>query len=147
MNNETPFECVPNALFKMYCNRDAGRSKFIASIADGGIDYVKSILDSNNIVKTSEYGGLDNGGNIEESNNNKIEDRPNLDKYLEAIRDLRTSLKYSLNLSKFESEPYLKAINDIKAYIYNADNDNTEAPIHDIIILMNSELYIRSAKI
>jgi len=93
------------------------------------------------------HGGLDNGGNIEESNNNKIEDRPNLDKYLEAIRDLRTSLKYSLNLPKFESEPYLKAINDIKTYIYNADNDNTEAPIHDIIILMNSELYIRSAKI
>ena len=40
-NDETPFECVPNALFKMYGNRDAGRSKFIAPIADNGIDYVK----------------------------------------------------------------------------------------------------------
>ena len=42
MNYETLFECVPNALFKMYGNRDAGRSKFIADIADGGIDYDKS---------------------------------------------------------------------------------------------------------
>jgi hypothetical protein len=33
-NDETPFECLPNASFKMYGNRDAGRSKFIAPIAD-----------------------------------------------------------------------------------------------------------------
>ena len=47
MNYETLFECVPNALFKMYGNRDAGRSEFIADVADGGIDYDKSTLDSN----------------------------------------------------------------------------------------------------
>ena len=40
-NDETKFECVPNALFKMYGNRDAGRSKFIAPIADNGIEYVR----------------------------------------------------------------------------------------------------------
>ena len=45
LNYETPFECVPNALYKMYGNREAGRSKFIAGVADKGIEYVKSILD------------------------------------------------------------------------------------------------------
>ena len=48
-NDEIPFECVPNALFKMYGNRDAGRSKFIAPIADNGIEYVKQILDADDV--------------------------------------------------------------------------------------------------
>ena len=60
MNNETPFECVPNALFKMYGNRDAGRSKFIAPVANGGIDYVKSILDSFNVKSDLNNGVIDN---------------------------------------------------------------------------------------
>ncbi len=42
-NDETLFECVPNALFKMYGNRDAGSSKIIAPIAD---NYVKQISNS-----------------------------------------------------------------------------------------------------
>ena len=33
----------------MYGNRDAGRSKFIAPIADNGIEYVKQILDDDNV--------------------------------------------------------------------------------------------------
>ena len=45
LNDETPYECVPNALFKMYGNRELGRSKFIAGVADKGIEYVKSILE------------------------------------------------------------------------------------------------------
>ena len=45
LNDETPFECVPNALYKMYGNREAGRSKFIAGVADKGIEYVKSVLE------------------------------------------------------------------------------------------------------
>ncbi len=40
-NEKTPIESVPNALFKMYGNRDAGWSKFIAPIADNGIMYKK----------------------------------------------------------------------------------------------------------
>ncbi len=42
-NNEIPFECVPNALFKMYGNRQ--NKGYIASIAKGGIEYVKRKLD------------------------------------------------------------------------------------------------------
>ena len=45
LNDETPYACVPNALFKMYGNRELGRSKFIAGVADKGIEYVKSILE------------------------------------------------------------------------------------------------------
>ena len=56
LNDETPFECVPNALVKMYGNRDAGRSKFISGIANGGIDYVKSILDSYHASSDLDYG-------------------------------------------------------------------------------------------
>ena len=33
-DDETPFECVSNALFKMYGNRDAGSSKFIPGVSD-----------------------------------------------------------------------------------------------------------------
>jgi hypothetical protein len=66
-NDETKFECVPNALFKMYGNRDAGRSKFIAPIADNGIEYVKQILDVDD-VKTDN--SLDE--NIESNSNNNI---------------------------------------------------------------------------
>ena len=52
MNDETPFECVPNALYKMYGNREAGRSKFIAGVADKGIEYIKSILDDYNYIQS-----------------------------------------------------------------------------------------------
>ena len=45
MNDEIPFQCVPNALYKMYGNRDNGRDKFIRTIADGGLEYVKHQLD------------------------------------------------------------------------------------------------------
>jgi len=46
MNDETPFECIPNALVKMYGNREAGHTKYISPVVKGGINYVKSILDS-----------------------------------------------------------------------------------------------------
>ena len=48
MNDETPFECIPNALVKMYGNKDVnGRSqKYISAVCKGGIDYVKSVLDT-----------------------------------------------------------------------------------------------------
>ena len=111
-NDETKFECVPNALFKMYGNRDAGRSKFIAPIADNGIDYVKQILDDDN-VKTDN--SLDE--NIESNNNhNNIEVRPNLDKYLDVIQEYTAELEDS-KLNKIEKEFYTTAINDIN-YIY-----------------------------
>ncbi len=53
-NDETPFVSVLNALFKMYDNRHAGRSKFIAPIADNGIEYVKQILDYGNVKTDNE---------------------------------------------------------------------------------------------
>ena len=46
INNETPFECVPNALYKVLGNRESG--KFDAKIANGGIEYVKEQLNSHN---------------------------------------------------------------------------------------------------
>ena len=61
MNDETQFECVPNALYKMYGNREAGRSKFIAGVADKGIEYIKSILD--------EYDNVHNDNSDNEDNN------------------------------------------------------------------------------
>ena len=49
INNETPFECVPNALYKMYGNdKTTKRDGFLRRIADG-LDYVKNTLDAYNI--------------------------------------------------------------------------------------------------
>jgi hypothetical protein len=42
MNDELPGECVPNALFKLYGNRE--NKGYIARIADGGLEYVKNEL-------------------------------------------------------------------------------------------------------
>jgi hypothetical protein len=45
----------------MYGNREAGRSKFIAGVADKGIEYIKSILD--------EYDNVHNDNSDNEDNN------------------------------------------------------------------------------
>ncbi len=66
----------------MYGNRDAGRSKFIAPIADNGIDYVKQILDADNVNTDNN---LDENVEKHNNNNNNIEVKPNLDKYLDII--------------------------------------------------------------
>ena len=44
-NNETPLECVPNALFKMYGDKSKGKDMFVSAIANGGMEYVKEQLD------------------------------------------------------------------------------------------------------
>ena len=44
-NNETPLECVPNALFKMYGDKTKGKNYFNCKIANGGMEYVKKMLD------------------------------------------------------------------------------------------------------
>ena len=81
----------------MYGNRDAGRSKFIAPIADNGIDYVKQLLDSDNVHTDNN---LDS--NVESINsNNNIEVRPNLDQYLNVLQEYKAELKYS-KLTTFE---------------------------------------------
>ena len=58
LNDETPYQCVPNALYKMYGNREAGRSKFIAGVADKGIEYVKSVLEEYHHLYAAELYGL-----------------------------------------------------------------------------------------
>ncbi len=46
LNNEIPFECVPNALVKMYGKQDTKRrDEYISAVKKGGIDYVKKCLD------------------------------------------------------------------------------------------------------
>ena len=62
INDETPHECVPNALFKMYGNRE--NKGFLASISDGGLEYVRNKLDgyvmhSNNGLDDDLDFGLD----------------------------------------------------------------------------------------
>ena len=54
-NDETPFECVPNALLKSYGDRKAGRSKYIAAIADGGIDYIKNSMEKGEMSYYLDY--------------------------------------------------------------------------------------------
>ena len=44
-NNETPLECVPNALFKMYGDKSKGSTYYNGKIANGGMEYVKKMLD------------------------------------------------------------------------------------------------------
>ena len=44
-NNDVPLECVPNALFKMYGDKTKGHKYYIAKIANGGMEYVKKMLD------------------------------------------------------------------------------------------------------
>ena len=44
-NNETPLECVPNALFKMYGDKSKGTKYYNGKIANGGMDYIKKMLD------------------------------------------------------------------------------------------------------
>ena len=50
MNDETPFECIPNAYVKMYSNRYAEHIKYISPVVKGGIEYVKSILNTNHVL-------------------------------------------------------------------------------------------------
>jgi hypothetical protein len=59
MNDETPFECIPNALVKMYGNREAGRTKYISPVVKGGIDYVKSILKTNHVLGNALDEGIE----------------------------------------------------------------------------------------
>ena len=44
-NNETPLECVPNALFKMYGDKTKAKNYYNGKIANGGMEYVKKMLD------------------------------------------------------------------------------------------------------
>ncbi len=44
-NNETPLECVPNALFKVYGDKSKGKTHYDGKIANGGMDYIKKMLD------------------------------------------------------------------------------------------------------
>ena len=44
-NNETPLECVPNALFKMYGDKSKGKTYYNGKIANGGMEYIKKMLD------------------------------------------------------------------------------------------------------
>ena len=44
VNNEIPYECVPNALNKCYGDRERKNREFIAKIAKGGIEYIKNVL-------------------------------------------------------------------------------------------------------
>ena len=46
MNDETPYECVPNALYKIYGNKNLEKWNYDARIAKGGLDYVKTMLDN-----------------------------------------------------------------------------------------------------
>jgi hypothetical protein len=53
-NDEIPFECVPNALYKMYGDRN--NKGYIASIAKGGLDYIKRELDGHDEVSDLDFG-------------------------------------------------------------------------------------------
>jgi hypothetical protein len=44
-NNETPLECVPNTLFKMCGDKTSGKTYYKGTIANGGMEYVKTMLD------------------------------------------------------------------------------------------------------
>jgi hypothetical protein len=106
----------------MYGNRDAGRSKFIAPIADNGITYVKQILD-NDDVKTDN--SLDE--NIESNNhNNNIEVKPNLDKYLEDIKHYEAELEELesdiIKRSEMRRNNILKEISYKDNYVHQANN-------------------------
>ena len=47
LNDEIPFECVPNALVKMYGKQDTKRrDEYISAVKNGGTDYVKNCLDT-----------------------------------------------------------------------------------------------------
>ncbi len=40
-NNETPLECVPNALFKMYGEKTKAKIYYHAKIVKGGMESIK----------------------------------------------------------------------------------------------------------
>ena len=44
MNNDIPYECIPNALFKTYGTKKEKSYEYLHSVHKGGLDYVKSIL-------------------------------------------------------------------------------------------------------
>jgi tRNA A37 threonylcarbamoyladenosine biosynthesis protein TsaE len=137
LNDETPYQCVPNALYKMYGNREAGRSKFIAGVADNGIEYVKSILDKSMNESMNDID--DKNKNIESVEQEDIE--YNFNNYMDYIIELKTELKKDfltsqqfnheygywyvirMCMSKSEKEELLNTINEIKTYIHNIEND------------------------
>ena len=97
INNETPYQCVDNAIVKMYGNRETSkRDGFLAWIADGGIDAVSQWFDGSE--EEEEEDSLDFGINIKTtiqqyqkellSNENKIDVH---DKYFQTL------LQYLIN--------------------------------------------------
>ena len=50
MNNDIEFECVPNALFKTYGTKKEKTYEYLHSVHKGGLDYVKKVLNRNNII-------------------------------------------------------------------------------------------------
>ena len=53
MNNDIEFECVPNALFKTYGTKKEKTYEYLHSVHKGGLDYVKKVLNRNNIIDVS----------------------------------------------------------------------------------------------
>ena len=47
MNNDIEFECVPNALFKMYGTKKENSYEYLSCVCKGGLEYVKSCLNKN----------------------------------------------------------------------------------------------------
>ncbi len=51
MNNDIEFECVPNASFKTYGTKKEISNQYLHSVHKGGLDYVKNVLNRNEIKK------------------------------------------------------------------------------------------------
>jgi len=51
MNNDIPYECIPNALFKTYGTKKEKSYEYLHSVHKGGLDYVKKVLNRNNTTQ------------------------------------------------------------------------------------------------
>ncbi len=54
MNNDIEFECVPNALLKTYGSKKEISNQYLHSVYKGGLDYVKNVLNRNDIIKDED---------------------------------------------------------------------------------------------
>ena len=142
LNNETPFQCVDNAIFNMYGNRQTTkRDGFLAWIADGGIDAVSAWFDGEEPENPLDFGvdmekskrGRSSFQILEFCNVNKIRCFGYDWKFNQFITNKKTDIKFNNDLPAFVfyfNDEHIYLINDQsmrQSLLHKSDKANIQS--------------------
>ena len=140
MNNDIEFECVPNALFKMYGTKKENSYEYLPCVCKGGLEYVKSCLNKNNdTVEDKVIDYVNPYDELIKSNEKMIKDIINQYEYdtdyefdVETVDDIKDERKKNEILSLYKSIDECRRQKDI-------DNGNRSIYDDDEIITTNDK--------